>query len=158
MKFPIQEKIITRSQFETLKPSLSDQKIVFTNGCFDIIHLGHIQYLAQARELGDLLVVGLNTDLSVKRLKGESRPVNPEFARAMVLAALQFVDFVILFDEDTPLNLIHTISPDFLVKGGDYSIDQIVGADFVIEKGGKVITLPFVEGFSSSNIIQNTNP
>ena len=158
MKFPIQEKIITRSQFETLKPSLSDQKIVFTNGCFDIIHLGHIQYLAQARELGDLLVVGLNTDLSVKRLKGESRPVNPEFARAMVLAALQFVDFVILFDEDTPLNLIHTILPDFLVKGGDYSIDQIVGADFVIEKGGKVITLPFVEGFSSSNIIQNTNP
>ena len=158
MKFPIQEKIITRSQFETLKPSLSDQKIVFTNGCFDIIHLGHIQYLAQARELGDLLVVGLNTDLSVKRLKGESRPVNPEFARAMVLASLQFVDFVILFDEDTPLNLIHTISPDFLVKGGDYSIDQIVGADFVIEKGGKVITLPFVEGFSSSNIIQNTNP
>lgn len=158
MKFPIQEKIITRSQFETLKPSLSDQKIVFTNGCFDIIHLGHIQYLAQARELGDLLVVGLNTDLSVKRLKGESRPVNPEFARAMVLAALQFVDFVILFDEDTPLNLIHTISPDFLVKGGDYSIDQIVGADFVIKKGGKVITLPFVEGFSSSNIIQNTNP
>ncbi|MDX9891011.1 MAG: D-glycero-beta-D-manno-heptose 1-phosphate adenylyltransferase [Bacteroidales bacterium] len=158
MKFPIQEKIITRSQFETLKPSLSDQKIVFTNGCFDIIHLGHIQYLAQARELGDLLVVGLNTDLSVKRLKGESRPVNPEFARAIVLAALQFVDFVILFDEDTPLNLIHTISPDFLVKGGDYSIDQIVGADFVIKKGGKVITLPFVEGFSSSNIIQNTNP
>lgn len=158
MKFPIQEKIITRSQFETLKPSLSDQKIVFTNGCFDIIHLGHVQYLAQARELGDLLVVGLNTDLSVKRLKGESRPVNPEFARAMVLAALQFVDFVILFDEDTPLNLIHTISPDFLVKGGDYSIDQIVGADFVIKKGGKVITLPFVEGFSSSNIIQNTNP
>lgn len=158
MKFPIQEKIITRSQFKTLKPSLSDQKIVFTNGCFDIIHLGHIQYLAQARELGDLLVVGLNTDLSVKRLKGESRPVNPEFARAIVLAALQFVDFVILFDEDTPLNLIHTISPDFLVKGGDYSIDQIVGADFVIKKGGKVITLPFVEGFSSSNIIQNTNP
>lgn len=158
MKFPIQEKIITRSQFETLKPSLSDQKIVFTNGCFDIIHLGHIQYLAQARELGDLLVVGLNTDLSVKRLKGESRPVNPEFARAIVLAALQFVDFVILFDEDTPLNLIHTISPDFLVKGGDYSIDQIVEADFVIKKGGKVITLPFVEGFSSSNIIQNTNP
>lgn len=158
MKFPIQEKIITRSQFETLKPSLSDQKIVFTNGCFDIIHLGHIQYLAQARELGDLLVVGLNTDLSVKRLKGESRPVNPEFARAIVLAALQFVDFVILFDEDTPLNLIHTISPDFLVKGGDYSIDQIEGADFVIKKGGKVITLPFVEGFSSSNIIQNTNP
>ena len=158
MKFPIQEKIITRSQFETLKPSLSDQKIVFTNVCFDIIHLGHIQYLAQARELGDLLVVGLNTDLSGKRLKGESRPVNPECARAIVLAALQFVDFVILFDEDTPLNLIHTISPDFLVKGGDYSIDQIVGADFVIKKGGKVITLPFVEGFSSSNIIQNTNP
>lgn len=157
MKFPIQEKIITGSQFVNLKPTLVGKKIVFTNGCFDILHLGHVQYLAQARELGDILVVGLNADVSVKRLKGDSRPINPEFARAMVLAALQFVDYVILFEEDTPLHLIQKVSPDFLVKGGDYSNEQIVGADFVTQNGGKVITLPFVEGFSTTHIIHQSN-
>lgn len=155
--FPIEKKIVTPELFLNLKKMRSTQKVVFTNGCFDILHLGHIQYLLQARELGDCLVVGLNTDLSVKKLKGENRPINGEFARAMLLAALQFVDYVILFDEDTPLQLITTIVPDILVKGSDYAVENIVGADIVIAHGGEVRTINFVEGYSSSNIINQLN-
>ena len=134
---------------------LAEKRVVFTNGCFDILHLGHIQYLAQAKSKGDILIIGLNSDNSVRKLKGTSRPINPENARAMVLAALQFVDFVVIFEEDTPKNLIQKIVPKVLVKGGDYSVDQIVGADFVIENRGTVETISFVDGYSTSNIIDN---
>jgi rfaE bifunctional protein nucleotidyltransferase chain/domain len=156
-RFPIQEKIVTPELFLELKKSWADKKVVFTNGCFDVLHLGHVQYLLQARELGDCLVVGLNTDQSVKRLKGENRPINPEHARATLLAALQFVDYVILFDQDTPQQLITQIIPNILVKGSDYAVENIVGADIVMAHGGKVCTIDFVEGFSSSNIINQIN-
>ncbi len=130
------------------------KKIVFTNGCFDIVHLGHIDYLEKARNLGDKLVLGLNTDASVKRLKGANRPIINEYARARMMAALAFVDAVILFDESTPKELIETICPDILVKGDDYSIENIVGADFVIKNGGEVKTISLVDGYSTSNIIK----
>lgn len=130
------------------------QKVVFTNGCFDILHKGHIEYLAQAASLGDVFVIGLNSDTSVKRLKGENRPIIEEENRALMLAALQFVSKVVLFEEDTPLNLIEFIQPNVLIKGGDYTINQIIGADFVQSKGGEVLTIPFVSGYSTSNIIE----
>lgn len=149
----ITKKIIRPSQWETIRTREHYQKVVFTNGCFDLLHRGHITYLAQARDLGDCLVVGLNTDASVKRLKGDSRPINRENDRALLLAALTSVNYVVLFDEDTPLQLIRQISPDVLVKGGDYAIKDIVGASIVIEKGGSVQTLPFVNGYSSTNLI-----
>lgn len=130
------------------------KRIVFTNGCFDILHLGHIDYLEKARSLGDALIIGLNADESVKRLKGASRPVNKEYARSRMLAALAFVDAVCVFDEDTPKELIETIIPDVLVKGGDYTIEIIVGADTVIQNGGEVKTIELVDGFSTTNIIE----
>jgi D-glycero-beta-D-manno-heptose 1-phosphate adenylyltransferase len=129
-------------------------KIVFTNGCFDIVHLGHIDYLEKARNLGDKLVLGLNTDASVRRLKGETRPVVNEYARSRMMAAFEFVDCVVLFDEPTPLELIETIKPNILVKGDDYSIETIVGADFVIAKGGEVKTIVLVKGYSTTSIIE----
>lgn len=130
------------------------QTIVFSNGCFDIIHPGHAQYLAAAAALGSRLVIGVNTDDSVKRLKGASRPVISENERCLLLASFQFVDAVCLFDEDTPLELIKSIIPDVLVKGKDYTIDQIVGADVVLQHGGKVETIELVEGFSTSSLIE----
>jgi rfaE bifunctional protein nucleotidyltransferase chain/domain len=130
-----------------------DQKIVFTNGCFDIIHRGHVEYLAQAASHGDQLVIGLNTDASVKRLKGTSRPVQDENSRALILAAFSFVSKVVLFDEDTPFELIKLVQPDILVKGGDYNAEDIVGYDIVKNKGGEVITIDLVEGHSTSSII-----
>lgn len=130
-----------------------DVKIVFTNGCFDILHAGHVDYLFNAAQLGDILVVGLNTDNSVKRLKGENRPINKEYDRATLLASLYFVDYVVMFDEDTPLELIKKIKPQVLVKGGDYKVEDVVGADFVKKSGGEVIILPFKDGYSSSSII-----
>jgi len=129
-------------------------KIVFTNGCFDIIHAGHVQYLEQARKLGDCLVVGLNSDDSVRKLKGSTRPINNQQARAEVLAALYAVDYVCIFEEDTPYDLIRTLMPDILVKGGDWYINSIVGADNVTAAGGKVYSLPFREGYSSTSIIE----
>lgn len=129
------------------------QKIVFTNGCFDIIHRGHIEYLAQAASLGNRLIIGVNTDQSVQRLKGPNRPVNDEQTRAEVLAAFGFVDAVILFDEETPLNLITQLKPDVLAKGGDYTPDTIVGADVVKANGGEVLVIPFVSGFSTTSVI-----
>jgi D-glycero-beta-D-manno-heptose 1-phosphate adenylyltransferase len=128
------------------------QKIVFTNGCFDLLHSGHLQYLAQAKNLGHKLVIGLNSDASTKRLKGTHRPFNDEKSRSLMLAALVFVDAVVLFEEDTPLNLIQIVQPDILVKGGDYNISTIVGADLVQQKGGLVTTLPFLQGYSTTNI------
>jgi rfaE bifunctional protein nucleotidyltransferase chain/domain len=131
-----------------------DRKLVFTNGCFDLLHLGHLDYLSRAAELGQVLIIGLNTDASVRRLKGAGRPVCDERTRATLLASLSFVDAVVLFDEDTPLELIRTIRPDVLVKGGDYRKEEIVGHDLVLEKNGKVVVMDFLEGYSSSAIIE----
>jgi rfaE bifunctional protein nucleotidyltransferase chain/domain len=128
-------------------------KVVFTNGVFDLLHIGHITYLAKAAELGDKLIIGLNADSSVRRIKGESRPVNDQSSRAAILAALFFVDAIVVFDEDTPLNLISTLLPDYLVKGADYTVDNIVGAKEVIANGGDVKTIDFVDGYSSTSII-----
>jgi D-beta-D-heptose 7-phosphate kinase/D-beta-D-heptose 1-phosphate adenosyltransferase len=141
--------IVTAIKSEQLK----GKKIVFTNGCFDILHRGHVTYLNQARDLGDLLIVGINSDESVKRLKGPERPVNMLEDRAYVLSALKSVDYVIPFEEDTPINLINLIMPDILVKGGDYTIDRIIGAQEVLANGGKVEIIPFVPGKSTSAII-----
>ena len=129
------------------------KKIVFTNGCFDIIHRGHIEVLAQTAYLGDRLIIGLNSDSSIQKLKGEDRPIMTENSRAILLAALSFVDAVILFSEETPINLISTLLPDVLAKGGDYEIETIVGHEIVQNNGGQVILVPFVEGFSSTTII-----
>lgn len=128
------------------------QKIVFTNGCFDLLHLGHIDYLAKARDLGHRLVIGLNTDASVQRLKGKHRPIKDENSRAHILAALSFVDAVVLFDEDTPYDLIKIVQPDILVKGADYKAEDIVGYNIVKAKGGEVVTLEFLDGYSTSAI------
>lgn len=129
------------------------KSIVFTNGCFDILHAGHIQYLAKAAALADNLVIGLNSDESVRRLKGQSRPFLDQHSRSLNLAALGFVTAVVVFDEDTPYNLIKKIKPNVLVKGSDYKPEDIVGYDIVKARGGQVITIPIVEGYSSSNII-----
>lgn len=129
------------------------KKIVFTNGCFDILHKGHVSYLAEARKLGDLLVIGVNSDASVKRLKGPERPINNETDRAFVLSQLKSVDFTEIFTEDTPLNLILKVKPKVLVKGGDWKIDQIVGGKEVIADGGDVFSLSFVDGYSTTSII-----
>ncbi|MDA8857803.1 D-glycero-beta-D-manno-heptose 1-phosphate adenylyltransferase [Flavobacteriales bacterium] len=129
------------------------ENVVFTNGCFDIIHRGHIEVLAQTADLGDKLIIGLNSDTSIQKLKGENRPIIDEQARSILLAALSFVDAVILFPEDTPINLISALLPDVLAKGGDYEIDNIVGHEIVQYNGGKVILVPFVDGFSSTTII-----
>lgn len=129
------------------------EKIVFTNGCFDILHRGHIEVLAKTADLGDRLIIGLNTDSSVKKLKGASRPINNEKDRALLLSALEFVDAIVFFSEETPYQLISEIVPDVLAKGGDYSTEEIAGHDIVLQNGGKVILIPFVDGFSSTNII-----
>ena len=131
----------------------SGEKVVFSNGCFDIIHLGHIDYLEKASQLGSKFIIGINSDISVKRLKGSQRPVQPEEARTRMLAALGFVDAVVLFEEDTPLRLIETLKPHILVKGDDYTIDNIVGADVVLREGGEVKTIPLVKGYSTTQII-----
>ena len=129
-------------------------KVVFTNGCFDILHLGHVDYLEKARLTGDKMIVGLNTDASVSTLKGPNRPINNEYARARILAALQFVDLVVLFVEDTPLELIKSLAPDILIKGNDYSIDTIVGAKEVIANGGTVKTIELVPDYSTTKTIE----
>lgn len=131
-----------------------EQRIVFTNGCFDLLHLGHVTYLEEASKLGDVLIVGVNSDDSIRRLKGPARPLQPQEARTRILAALEFVEGVVVFEEDTPLRLIEKIAPDVLVKGGDYTIDRVVGADFVRSRGGEVVILPFVEGYSTTGLIQ----
>ena len=130
------------------------QKVVFTNGCFDLLHPGHVGYLEEARSLGDALIIGVNTDLSVTRLKkGPGRPLTPEADRARVLAACACVDRVVLFAEDTPLALITLLTPDILVKGGDYQLDEIVGREVVLARGGRVVALPFVPGYSTTRLI-----
>jgi len=139
---------------QKLSKARHNKKIVFTNGCFDLLHVGHIRYLQEAQKLGDLLVVALNSDSSVKKIKGPKRPVQTENDRAEILAALACVNFTTIFSEDTPQNIIEKIKPDILVKGGDWEIDKIVGADFVQASGGKVYSLQFIDGKSTTNLIQ----
>ncbi len=147
--------LLNRKTIAKLSQELKEngKKLVFTNGCFDIIHSGHIKYLTEARKLGDYLIVGLNSDSSVKILKGDERPINNEEDRAAVLCGLKAVDFVTIFDEETPAELIREIIPNILVKGGDYTVETVVGADTVQNNGGKVIIIPFVEGKSTTRII-----
>ncbi|MBN1142835.1 MAG: D-glycero-beta-D-manno-heptose 1-phosphate adenylyltransferase [Bacteroidales bacterium] len=152
----IQEKILSGDRLNRwlAVSRFKGRKIVFTNGCFDVLHRGHITYLAKAASLGNALLIGLNTDASVKRLKGADRPLQDEDTRALVLASLGFVTAVVLFDEDTPYDLIKKIQPDVLVKGGEYKVEEIVGYDVVKGKGGTVLTIDMVEGFSSTGIIR----
>jgi len=152
----IKSKILTK---QSLKNQLAiwrflDKKIVFSNGCFDILHLGHIDYLSKASDFGDILIIGLNTDNSVRKLKGNNRPINDEKSRAMILASLQFVTTVVLFDEDTPYDLIKFVQPDVLVKGSDYLEEDIVGFDIVKAKGGEIKTIDLVPDISTT-IIEN---
>lgn len=130
-----------------------NKKIVFTNGCFDIIHLGHIDYLSRAKDLGDILLIGLNTDDSVKKLKGKNRPIKNQLERSILLASLQFVDGIVLFNEDTPYELIKKVKPNILVKGSDYKKEDIVGADIIGNTGGDIITIDFLEGYSTTSIL-----
>lgn len=152
----IQNKIrsLHEAQFSLNALRVRGNKIVFTNGCFDILHKGHFDLLAKAAEEGDFLVVGLNSDASVKRLKGRDRPVNHESDRAFALASLLCVDMVVLFEEDNPLSLIEALKPDILVKGGDYTLDTIIGARETMARGGSVTIIPFVSGYSTTGLIQ----
>ena len=152
----LSEKIKTKESLNVFLTDVKAQqkKVVFTNGCFDILHRGHVEYLCQARDFGDVMVLGLNTDSSVKRLgKSPERPINSEETRATILAGLECIDAIILFDEDTPYDLIKFVQPDVLVKGDDYKAEDIVGYDIVMAKGGKVATIPLVKGFSTTNLI-----
>ncbi len=152
----LKNKIFTLSDLEIQvgKWKAQGNEIVFTNGCFDIIHRGHIEVLARTADLGNKLIIGLNSDSSIQELKGKNRPIINENSRAILLASLSFVDGVVLFSEQTPLNLIKTIIPDILAKGGDYEITEIAGHDVVQNNGGKVILVPFIDGFSTTNIIE----
>lgn len=151
------KKIVDIESIEELKRNNPDKKIVFTNGCFDILHIGHIRYLYEASLLGDFLVVGINSDSSVRRLKGPDRPINSDVDRAELVSALAFIDFVILFEQDTPYELISAVNPDILVKGGDYKPDEVVGKDIVEGRGGKLVVIPYVEGKSTTNILRKIN-
>jgi D-glycero-beta-D-manno-heptose 1-phosphate adenylyltransferase len=152
----LKSKILTKEELNTLLNVLKfkGKKVVFSNGCFDILHRGHIEYLAKAASFGDCMIIGLNTDASVKRLKGKNRPVQDEISRSQVIAALHFVDYVVLFDEDTPYELISYLKPNILVKGSDYKENEIVGADVVKANGGKVVTVDLVDGYSTTSIIE----
>lgn len=153
----IAHKILSAEELNSFRRDNVQKKIVFTNGCFDILHVGHKRYLQQAATLGDILVVGVNSDASVRRLKGPTRPVNNEQDRAEMLSALGFIDYVVIFDEDTPYELIKKIQPDVLVKGGDYKPEEVVGKDIVEARGGRLELISFVEGKSTTNIIKKIN-
>jgi D-glycero-beta-D-manno-heptose 1-phosphate adenylyltransferase len=150
------DKIISREQLPDLlaRWRQEQQRVVFTNGCFDLLHLGHVDYLEKARQLGDKLILGLNSDASMRRLKGPSRPLQDEMSRSRIMASLLFIDAVVIFDEDTPYELIRQVSPDILVKGDDYTIQTIVGHDLVLQRGGEVKTISLVNGYSTSGIIE----
>jgi rfaE bifunctional protein nucleotidyltransferase chain/domain len=152
----IKAKIFNRERLENQLAvwRFKDQKIVFTNGCFDLLHLGHIDYLSKAKDHGNVLIVGVNTDASVRRLKGENRPVTDETSRSVIMASLQFVNAVVLFDEDTPYELIKLVQPDVLVKGSDYQPEDIVGYDIVKAKSGEIVTIDFLEGYATTGIIE----
>ena len=153
---PSDSRVLSRESLSARFGRPRDQTVVFTNGCFDLLHRGHIEHLAQAGTLGDVLVVGLNSDASVRRLKGAARPQVAEADRAAALAALGSVDAVTVFDEDTPLEVIRALLPDVLVKGGDYDLDGIVGRELVEETGGEVRVLPFLEGYSTTEILEGS--
>jgi len=150
------KKSITKEAFIPIRKRLKAEykKVVFTNGCFDFIHPGHIYYLNEAKSMGDILVIGLNSDKSVRKIKGKDRPINNQDFRISVLSALEMVDYVIVFDEPTPYNLIKAIVPDILVKGGDYKIEDVVGRDIVEGNGGRVVCVSYIEGFSTTSIIE----
>lgn len=149
-------KLKTLAQLKKIAQNLKRRrkKIVFTNGCFDILHFGHIKYLEQAKQKGDILIVGLNSDRSVRKIKGKARPLTKQKQRAHILSALTFIDFIVIFNEKTPYRLINELRPNILVKGGDWSKDKIVGRDIVRKYNGKVITLPYVRGFSTAGLIK----
>lgn len=151
-----QDKIKSQSKLIKIIDALKRQgkKIAFTNGCFDILHYGHIKYLKEAKGKADILVVGLNSDSSVRKIKGKNRPINKQLDRAGMLSALQAVDFVAIFNAETPLKLIKLIRPDALIKGGDWKLDEIAGADFVKAHSGKVLTIPYLKGYSTSKLIE----
>ena len=150
----IKNKILTPEKLRSIvEVKHSEGKtFAFSNGCFDLVHQGHIDYLSKSRDLADYLIIGLNTDSSVRRLKGPRRPINDEYSRALMLASFLFVDYVVMFDEDTPYNLIKILQPDVLIKGSDYKAEDIVGYDIVTARGGKVVTLDFIPGFSTTLI------
>ncbi len=150
----IKSKIYTREQIRAVLNvwRLLEKKVVFTNGCFDLLHLGHIDYLSKAADMGDKLVIGLNSDASASALKGPGRPITDQLSRSVMLASFSFVDAVVIFDEPTPLHLIELVRPDILVKGADYSIEQIVGADLVLQYGGEVKTIEYLSGYSTTLI------
>ncbi len=150
------DKLVTTEQAKTLRrqAKAAGRKVVFTNGVFDILHRGHVEYLEKAKALGDLLIIGLNSDSSVRRIKGPQRPLCSQEDRAVVLSALSCVDHIVLFDQDTPQKLIEALIPDILVKGADYSVEQIVGADVVLKNGGKVLPIELTPGKSTSGLIK----
>lgn len=150
------DKIVGREKLAAIATRArgSGRRVVFTNGCFDLVHVGHVRYLAAARDAGDLLIIGVNDDASVRRLKGPSRPLVPEAARVEVLAALAAVDYVTLFGEDTPYDLISAVQPDVLVKGSDWAADDVVGRDIVEARGGRVLLIPVVAGFSTTSLLE----
>ena len=150
----IKNKILNPEELRSIMAvkQMEGKTFAFSNGCFDLVHQGHIDYLSKSRDLADYLVIGLNTDNSVRRLKGPRRPINDEYSRALMLASFLFVDYVVMFDEDTPYNLIKTLQPDVLIKGSDYKVEDIVGYDIVTARGGKVVTLDFIPGFSTTLI------
>ena len=152
----IKSKIYSLSDLKTQSATWIEngKKIVFTNGCFDLVHRGHVEVLANTADVGDRLIIGLNSDSSIKDLKGENRPIIDEISRAILLASLQFVDAIVFFSDETPLNLIETLVPDILAKGGDYKVTDIAGHEVVLENGGEVILVPFIDGFSSTNIVE----
>lgn len=150
------EKIVNLSELQKILLSLRNEgkKIVFTNGCFDILHPGHVTYLEKAKKLGDILVLGLNSDKSIKRIKGEKRPILNQEERATILSYLEMLDYICIFEDDTPYELIKLVKPDLLVKGGDWSVENIVGKDIVEAYGGKVVNIPYIQGKSTSGIIE----
>lgn len=159
MNYKYRNKVCSKAQILDIVINLKqcDKKIVFTNGCFDIIHRGHIQYLRKSRELGDLLIIAINSDESVKRLKGADRPINSEKDRAYVLEAMEFVDYIVIFNQDTPLELIKLLKPDFYTKSGDYSLHNVIGpnlgSEIVESYGGKVVIMEYIKGYSTTSLI-----
>jgi len=148
--------IVSRERIREISKEIKKEgkKIVFTNGCFDLIHKGHIYLLKEAKKFGDVLIVGINSDKSVRKIKGENRPILKEEERTFIIDNIKGVDYVVLFDEETPEELIKEICPDFLVKGGDYKEEEIVGADFVKKSGGKVVIIPYLKNFSTTKLIE----
>ena len=151
------DKIIEINKIEETLEPIRDKKIVFTNGCFDILHRGHVEYLSKSAELGDILVIGLNSDDSIRRIKGLNRPIQNQENRSIILAAFEFVNYVVIFNEDTPYELIKKVIPNVLVKGSDYKIENIVGRDIVESNGGEVCTIDLIDGQSTTNIINIIN-